>query len=106
MIKSGIYKITALHSGEFYIGSSNDIKRRWERHRHYFKINQHQNRLLQRIYNKYGKDNFTYEIVEYVEKEKLEICHFLSWSGPICSASNFSNTFLQFVIAKYFNRLP
>ena len=72
MIKSGIYKITALHSGEFYIGSSNDIKRRWERHRHYFKINQHQNRLLQRIYNKHGKDNFLYEIIEYVDKCKLE----------------------------------
>ena len=71
-MKSGIYKITAKHSGEFYIGSSNDISRRWERHRHYFKLNQHQNRFLQRIYNKHGQDNFIYEIIELIEKDKLE----------------------------------
>ena len=71
-MKSGIYKITAKHSGEFYIGSSNNISRRWERHRHYFKLNQHQNIFLQRIYNKYGKDNFIYEVVEFIESNKLE----------------------------------
>jgi len=72
MIKSGIYKITAIHNGEFYIGSSNDIQRRWERHRHYLKNNCHQNKILQRIYNKYGKDCFTFEVVEYIEKENLQ----------------------------------
>ena len=72
MIKSGIYKITAIHNGKFYIGSSNDIKKRWERHRHYLKNNCHQNKILQRIYNKYGKDCFIFEIIEYIEKENLQ----------------------------------
>lgn len=71
MIKTGIYKITAIHSGEFYIGSSNDIRVRWNRHKCDLRKNIHGNKHLQNIYNKYGKDCFVFEIIELTTKDML-----------------------------------
>jgi group I intron endonuclease len=74
MIKSGIYKITAIHNGEFYIGSSKDIRVRWNRHACDFRKNEHGNKRMQNIYNKYGQNCFKFEIVEeiiFTNKENL-----------------------------------
>jgi group I intron endonuclease len=74
MIKSGIYKITAIHNGEFYIGSSKDIRVRWNRHACDFRKNEHGNKRMQNIYNKYGQDCFKFEILEeiiFTNKENL-----------------------------------
>lgn len=65
-IKSGIYKIINKIDGKYYVGSSQNIKHRWERHRSNLKKNKHWNRHLQNAYNKYGIDNFEYVIVEYI----------------------------------------
>lgn len=70
-MKSGIYKITAIHSGEFYIGSSNDIRVRWNRHKCDLRQKIHGNKHLQNIYNKYGEDCFIFEMVELVTKDIL-----------------------------------
>jgi group I intron endonuclease len=70
-MKCGIYKITAVHNGKFYIGSSADIRVRWNRHNCDFRKNIHSNKLMQNIYNKYGKDSFVFEIVELIEKQFL-----------------------------------
>ena len=69
--KSGIYKITAVHSGEFYIGSSSNICARWNRHVCDFRKNEHSNKHLQNIWNKYGEGCFVFDLVEYVEKDVL-----------------------------------
>lgn len=70
-MSSGIYKITNIATGDFYIGQSINIEKRkiyhlWELHK-----NRHSNEYLQRAYNKYGKENFVFEIILYCEPFEL-----------------------------------
>ena len=64
---SGIYKITCTANGKFYIGSTKDIHLRLARHKSDLGRNVHRNILLQRAANKYGKDVFEFEILEFVD---------------------------------------
>ena len=64
---SGIYKITCTATGKFYIGSAKDIRHRLARHKSDLGRNVHHNTLLQRAVNKYGKDMFEFEILEFVD---------------------------------------
>lgn len=61
---SGIYKITNKVNGKFYIGSSNNIRKRWRHHKSNLKNGSHINIHLQRSYNKYGEESFSYEIIK------------------------------------------
>jgi group I intron endonuclease len=69
-MKSGIYKITNKVNGKFYIGSSYDIEERWVVHKQYLHGNYHVNPKLQHAWNKYGEDNFVFEILEEVEAKQ------------------------------------
>jgi group I intron endonuclease len=62
----GIYKITCLATGKFYIGSSVNLKRRKYIHFRELQANVHNNKHLQFSYNKYGKDSFIFEVIEYL----------------------------------------
>ena len=64
MNKSGVYKITNEVTGKFYIGSSKDIDKRFERHKLLLDANRHVNVILQRAWNKYGPTKFTFSILE------------------------------------------
>lgn len=59
-----IYKITNLVNNKVYIGLSNNIKKRYSRHKNDLKNNKHSNSHLQNAYNKYGKENFIFEILD------------------------------------------
>lgn len=72
-MQSGIYKITHVKSGRFYIGSAKSIKARWSTHRQDLLKNKHHSKYLQAIYNKYGKDSIIYEIIEHCELNELLI---------------------------------
>jgi len=65
--KLGIYKITNLQNKKVYIGSSADVTSRRATHFRDLKNNKHVNKHLQRAYNKYGKDNFEWEILEHIK---------------------------------------
>ena len=67
----GIYRIVNLISGDFYIGSSKDIERRWSEHKRKLNIKKHQNVILQRAWDKYGENNFSFEVVESCSLEDL-----------------------------------
>lgn len=55
-----------------YVGSAINYEDRWRRHEYSLRDGKHHSRHLQRSWNKYGKDNFVFEILEIVsEKEKL-----------------------------------
>lgn len=70
-LKSGIYKITCLKSKDFYIGSSKDLNHRWNTHLYTLKNNKHCNIILQRKYNKYGKENFIFDVISKCPEEYL-----------------------------------
>lgn len=62
---SGIYTITNRVTGKLYIGESLDIYRRWhDEHIPQLRKNRHYNKGLQNDFNKYGEENFSFEILE------------------------------------------
>jgi group I intron endonuclease len=70
MENTGIYKITNTVNGKFYIGSSNDIKHRWNEHKSKLKSNRHINTKLQNAWNFYGEDKFLFEVVESTDNNQ------------------------------------
>lgn len=70
-MKSGIYQISCKNSNDFYIGSAKDLNHRWNTHLYCLKNNKHHNIILQRKFNKYGKDNFEFKILSKVPVEYL-----------------------------------
>ena len=61
---SGVYKITNNITGDFYIGSSKNIKHRWTQHRSPSAHKQLSNSKLYKAMAQYGRDNFTIEVIE------------------------------------------
>jgi len=62
----GIYKITCTVNGKIYLGSSINLRKRKSEHFRYLQHNKHHNSHLQRAWNKYGEDAFTFEVLELV----------------------------------------
>jgi group I intron endonuclease len=60
----GIYGILNKLNNKIYVGSTNNLARRKREHFNQLKNNNHENRYLQLSYNKYGKDNFTFVVLE------------------------------------------
>jgi group I intron endonuclease len=69
--ESGIYKITNLVNGKYYIGSAVNINRRWSEHKRKLSNNKHHSIHLQRAWNIYGEDNFKFEVLFNCSKEEL-----------------------------------
>lgn len=72
-MKSGIYKITNMANGKFYIGSTKDTDKRWYDHKRELTLNTHTNPKLQHSWNKHGKDKFTFTILEDVESDQMKL---------------------------------
>ena len=69
---SGIYKITHIESQKSYIGQSVDVKKRLTEHvKGSFKISNIADQQIHHAMSKYGVDQFTFEILEQVPKDKL-----------------------------------
>ena len=68
----GIYKITNTITGDFYIGSSKNIKQRWTDHKKPSMRKKHPNSQLYQDMQKYGTDKFEFEILAEVEPDKLK----------------------------------
>ena len=69
---SGIYKITNKITGDFYIGSSKDVKSRWESHKAPSRWNKYPNNPMYQDMKRYGTDKFAFEILEVVEEGSLK----------------------------------
>ena len=69
---SGIYKITYIKTGEAYIGKSTDVGKRWTEHaKSVFDIGTIAHALVHTRMKRDGIWNFTWELLEEVEKSKL-----------------------------------
>lgn len=66
----GIYKITNTINGQCYIGQSIDIATRWRHHKSYPLAASHY--PLYRAFDKYGLDNFTFEVIEECRPSELD----------------------------------
>lgn len=69
---SAVYKITNTVTGEFYIGSSKNVKRRWRDHRCSYNWKRLPNLPLYQDMQKYGVDKFKFEIVCSIMPECLK----------------------------------
>ena len=69
---SGVYKITNTITGDFYIGSSKNVKQRWAHHKWPSTWNEHPNNQMYLDMRKYGVDKFAFEILEEVEIDFLK----------------------------------
>lgn len=72
MPTTGIYRITNLQTEYVYIGQSKNCEHRISNHKCGLRKNNHYNKHLQHSYNKYGGDNFIFEIIE--ECEDWQLC--------------------------------
>lgn len=63
---SAIYHIRNVVNGKFYVGSSVNIRARFQTHRRQLRKGTHHCEPLQRAWDKYGGDCFKFEVVEYV----------------------------------------
>ena len=68
-LNSGVYIIS--YNNKNYVGSSSNLKKRIREHFNCLKRNVHPNSRLQRAYNKYGVDVFSYKIVATCPSEYL-----------------------------------
>ena len=69
---SAVYKITNAITGDFYIGSSKDVKHRWTTHKCPSVWNKQPNNQLYKDMQKYGLNKFEFEIIAEIEEEKLK----------------------------------
>ena len=73
-IVCGVYSIRNVVNDKRYIGSSKDIYGRWTTHIRQLENQKHENDHLQKSWNKYGKDNFEFTILETCgEDERFDI---------------------------------
>lgn len=69
----GIYKITNNINNKIYIGQSVNINNRLNWHKELLQHNDHPNSHLQNSVNKYGFENFKFEIIEECDKNDLSV---------------------------------
>ena len=67
----GIYKITNLKNQKFYIGQSKNLNNREHNHFYQLERNEHHNEILQNSFNKHGKENFIFDVLEEIDSDYL-----------------------------------
>lgn len=84
-IIKGVYSIVNMKTGHTYIGISQNIYERWNRHIYNLKNNKHHQKNLQKEFNKHGIESFDFFILEtfnvYVESivKQLEDYYILDY---------------------------
>lgn len=63
----GIYQIKNVVTGDCYVGRSSNLRNRRYHHFADLSIGNHCNIILQNAWNKYGEQNFIFEVLEYVD---------------------------------------
>lgn len=69
--RPGVYIIINKITSQYYIGSSAIAKNRIKIHLNELRKGIHNNLHLQRSWNKYGENNFKFDIIMYCQKEEL-----------------------------------
>ena len=67
-----VYKIINTITGDFYIGSSKNVKSRWAVHKCYSTWKNYPSNQMYLDMKKYGTDKFEFQVIEEVEPEYLK----------------------------------
>jgi group I intron endonuclease len=70
-MRKGIYIIKNKINNKVYVGQSKMLGKRYYGHLYRIKRSEHHNEILQRAFEKYGFDNFIYEVIEEVLDDKI-----------------------------------
>lgn len=70
---TGIYKITNNINGHSYIGQSIHVEERFKEHKKPYNWNKEKNKLLYIAFQKYGLENFSFDIIEECQPNQLDI---------------------------------
>lgn len=68
----GIYQIVHSKTGKRYVGQALNIERRWKEHLRSLSRGAHTSKYLQRAWDKYGGDSFTFAILELCQPDELD----------------------------------
>ena len=71
-MNGGIYQIKNIINNKVYIGSAKNFEEREKRHFRALRGNYHHSILLQKSFNKYGRDKFVFEILEDMGEIKTD----------------------------------
>lgn len=74
--ESGVYQIRNIINNKRYIGSAVNFRARWNAHRRCLRKGIRPNTYLQRAWNKYGEENFVFEILEKCVRGELSMYEF------------------------------
>lgn len=69
----GVYRILNASTGDFYIGSTCNLRRRRNEHFRWLRAKKHCNPHLQRAWDLYGADKFTFEVVELCTRDAAPV---------------------------------
>jgi group I intron endonuclease len=64
---SGVYAIQQQGTDRYYVGQSNNIEARWREHTAALRNQRHHSKFLQRAWDKYGEDAFTWVILHVTD---------------------------------------
>lgn len=65
--KMGIYKITNLISGKFFIGKGMNVPGKINSSKFQLNMGSHMNKDLQKDFKQLGEDKFSFEVVDYLD---------------------------------------
>jgi hypothetical protein len=67
----GIYVIENTKTKQCYVGQSTNIRKRWNDHIRHLEKGKHHSQKLQKAYNEYGFESFSFSILEVCERDTL-----------------------------------
>lgn len=67
----GVYRITNIHTGFSYVGSSCNVKNRWYQHRFLLKNGTHPSKPLLNAWLQFGQDSFEFAVLELIAEKHL-----------------------------------
>lgn len=71
----GVISICCKVTGDLFLGISKDTKADFNSNRFKLSVNMHRNRKLQKLWDKYGKNEFTFSVAKVLKYENPEDDH-------------------------------
>lgn len=91
----GVYVIENTLTGFFYVGSTKNLRRRWQLHRHLLRTGHHHSPYLQASWVKHGEEAFRFVPLCILEEESERLAleqHFINTLHPTYNVSPTANS--------------